>query len=72
MSANKIAKDIFLAAIEITGQAERDAFVSGACRGEEALFHEVAELLAAHFQKDSWRKDKPWRLVGQRRLRAFY
>ncbi|MCC6510847.1 MAG: protein kinase, partial [Pirellulaceae bacterium] len=54
MTAQPLAKEIFQNAIEITHSAQRDAFVTGACRGDEGLFQKVAELLEAHFEKDSW------------------
>ncbi len=54
MPANSNAKEIFLSAIEITHPLQRDAYVTGACRGDEPLYAEVVALLEEHFEMDSW------------------
>jgi WD40 repeat protein/serine/threonine protein kinase len=41
-------RTIFLTALDITGQAERRAYLDQACAGDAALRHQVEALLAAH------------------------
>lgn len=41
-------RDIFLAALEIAGSAERAAYVARACGDDQALRNQVEELLRAH------------------------
>ena len=42
------AKGIFLNAVEIAPAAERQAYVADQCGNDEALQHEVEELLRHH------------------------
>src|SRR5437667_9852619 len=44
------AKSIFLNAAEITARADQEAYLTAQCGDDEALRHEVAELLAHHAQ----------------------
>src|SRR6266404_5486376 len=50
-------KDIFCEAIEKATPAERAAYLDGACGKDLSLHQRVEELLAKHFQQDSFMKE---------------
>jgi serine/threonine protein kinase/WD40 repeat protein/tetratricopeptide (TPR) repeat protein len=53
MSSDRKAKEIFLSAIEIEADIERDAFVRQACASDPGLREQVERLIQAHFDADS-------------------
>src|SRR5258705_13395351 len=50
-------KEIFLAAIEKQTPEERGAYLDAACGKDASLRQRVEELLAKHFQQDSFMKE---------------
>ena len=48
------AKDIFLTAAELASLPERQAYLDSACAGQEALRHEVDDMLRHHDQLGSF------------------
>src|SRR5258706_1149876 len=53
---NGLEKEIFLAAIEKATPEERAAYLDGACGKDPSLRRRVEDLLAKHFQQDSFMK----------------
>ena len=56
MSMMTKAKDIFLQAIDMESNSEREQYIEDACEQNEALHQKVLELIAAHDQPESYIK----------------
>ena len=54
---SRLEKEIFLAAIEKATPEERIAYLDGACGKDALLRRRVEDLLAKHFQRDSFMKE---------------
>src|SRR5262245_18695023 len=52
-------RDLFIEALQITGPAERTAFLDAACAGDEDLRQRVQQLLAQHEKNESFLLDAP-------------
>jgi serine/threonine protein kinase len=50
----KLEEEIFEAALELTGNAEREAFLDGACAHDPALRARMEELLSGHIQAEKF------------------
>jgi serine/threonine protein kinase/WD40 repeat protein/Flp pilus assembly protein TadD len=50
---------IFCAAIEIADEAQRAAYIAGACGGDQALRERVEKLVAAHFRAGGFLEEPP-------------
>src|SRR5262249_18814914 len=57
-------RSIFLAVLEITDPAERDAYLDSACAGNPALRSQVEQLLKAHWKPGSFMASPAAHLVG--------